>query len=106
MLAGGSLFRSYYRQEQLFNVIADMDAPLPAVIEKEPGAYLICRAGENKLAVSICNFSLDMIYEPHIKLSETWKNAEYVGCSGTLKDNEVKLSDLPPYSFACILLTR
>lgn len=106
MLAGGSLFRSYYRQEQLLDVISDMDAPLPAVIKKEPGAYLICRAGENKLAVSICNFSLDTIYEPHIKLSETWENAEYVGCSGTLKENEVKLSDLPPYSFACILLTR
>ena len=104
MLTGGSLFRSYYRQAQLLEALETMGVKLPAVIEKEPGAYLICRSGNDRLVVAICNFSLDPLYTPHIKLAKEWKNAEFVGCSGTLKNDELELSDLPPYGFAAVLL--
>ena len=104
MATGGSLFRSYYRQAQLIETIEAMGTKLPAVIKKEPGAYLICRSGDGQLAVAICNFSLDPIYTPHIKLAKEWKNAEFIGCNGTLKNNELELSDIHPYGFAAVLL--
>ena len=104
MLTGGSLFRSYYRQSQLIETIEAMGEKLPAVTEKEPGAYLICRSGNDRLAIAICNFSLDPIYAPHIKLAKHWSDAEFLGCSGILKGDKLELSKLSPYGFAAVLL--
>jgi hypothetical protein len=106
LLGGGSLFRSYYRQRQLTDAAKRMGEPLPAILEREPGAYLICRQGEDQLSVSLCNFCLDPIDEPQIFLEETWTRAEAVGCRALLNSRILTLSDLPPYAFASILLLR
>jgi hypothetical protein len=106
LLGGGSLFRSYYRQRQLTDAAKRMGEPLPAILEREPGAYLICRQGEDQLSVSLCNFCLDPIDEPQIFLEETWTRAEAVGCRALLNGRILTLSDLPPYAFASILLLR
>ena len=106
LLAGGSLFRSYYRQAQLIDAARRMGAPLPAVIRKEPGAYLLCRADGGRLGVALCNFSLDEMVRPRIELAEAWKTARFIGCEGAMSGRVVVLSDIQPYGFASIILER
>ena len=105
VLAGGSLFRSYYRQAQLLDAARRMDAPLPAAVRKEPGAYLICRMAENRLGVALCNFSLDEMVRPRIELAGTWGEARFIGCQGRLDGDALTLADIPPYGFAAAILS-
>ena len=105
MLAGGSLFRSYYRQAQLLDAARRMGAPLPAAVRKEPGAYLICRMAENRLGIALCNFSLDEMVQPRIELAGTWREARFIGCEGRLDGDALMLADIPPYGFAAAILS-
>ncbi|MBR4442169.1 MAG: hypothetical protein IKS52_02715, partial [Clostridia bacterium] len=104
VLAGGSLFRSYYRQAQLIDAARRMGAPLPAVVRREPGAYLLCRTNGRRLGVALCNFSLDEMIRPRVELAGEWKTARFIGCEGSMNGREIVLSDVRPYGFAGIML--
>lgn len=106
VLAGGSLMRSYYRQAQLFDAIASMGAPSPVELRNVPGCYVLCRGGNGRLGVALCNFSLDWIERPQMALTQAWTKAEFICGSGELSEGKLTLNSIPPYGFAAVVLSE
>ena len=106
VLAGGSLMRSYYRQAQLYDAIARMGAPSPVEIRRAPGCYVLCRAGNGRMGIALCNFSLDWIETPQLTLSRAWTRARFICGSGKLTNDRLTLERIPPYGFAAVVLSE
>lgn len=99
-------FRSYCRQSELVeNYEWLAGKKLPAVLLGNPDAYLLCKEGKESLTVGIWNFSADNILTPVINLARQYSRAEFVNCSGELKNDTVHLHcEIPAFSFACVEL--
>ncbi len=103
---GGSLARSYYRQQQLTAFLADAGQPTPAVLRCAPEHWLLCKQTEDTLAIALCNLSLDQIDAPVLELAEEWKTAEFIGTAGALAGDKLQLDTLPAYRFAAVILHK
>ncbi len=103
---GGSLAKSYYRQSQILNALADMKSPAPAKVKKASGLWLLCKQDENTLAVAMCNFSSDEQINPVIELTERFQTAEFIGLTGVLTERKVSLEALPAYRFGVVILKK
>ena len=99
-------YRSYAMQSLLFGCIENLNKPLPAVCKGNPDLYILCREDENELSIGLWNFFADAIEEPCIELSENFSSAEFVNCSGRIKDGNIYLSRLPAFEFCFIKLNR
>lgn len=104
--ANSALSCSYYRQAQIQNALTKMGAPLPASVSKYPEFYMIVKREQDTLAVAYCNFSMDAIDEPVIRLSEPYARAEFIGISGTLEESSVRLSPVAPHAFGAVILRK
>ena len=103
-----AMVKNYCRQEQLLRM-------LPAAlveIRKEPGAYIITRKTDDKLAVGIWNFGNDMLLPETIQLDDEYStilpigktDAELIWAS---EMDTVALRDMiPPYCFAGFVVKK
>ncbi len=66
---------------------------LPAKSTGNPDLYVMCGRGseDGSLAVLLLNCYADRILEPEITLDREYKSIRFIGCSGTLSGNKVKL---------------
>ncbi len=103
---GGSLARSYYRQQQLTDFLARAGRSVPAVIRSRPEHWLLCKQNADTLAVAVCNFSLDQMDDAVLQLSEKWKIAEFIGMTGVLQGDKVLLDTIPAYRFGAVVLKK
>jgi hypothetical protein len=72
--------------------------PLPAVIEKCPGAYVLTKEKDGVMAVGVWNFYADEILDPIIKLWKDYHKVRFIHGSGQLFGNVVKLDkDIPAF---------
>lgn len=96
------LSRNYCRQKQLISAFEWLQRkPLPAVCLGNPDLYIMCKEGDGSLSVGLWNFFLDSVLTPEIKLGKKYSRIEFIGCSGTLCGDTVKLScDIGAYTFA------
>ncbi len=89
---------NYCRQETVINAIERMSGKkLPAVCKKNPDLYMLTSKDESSMAVALFNLHLDDVFEPEIKLDKSYSEIRFVGCSGTLDGDTVRLSDITPY---------
>ncbi len=92
-----AMIRNYCRQEQLFRMLPVS----PVQIRKEPGAYVLCRKAEDRLAVGIWNFGDDILLPDRITLDRPYHELLPIGgTSAVLSGNTVTLQgEIPPYGF-------
>lgn len=98
------IFRNYYRQSQLIRGYEWLcGKPLPAVCEKNPGLYILCKRDKNKLNVGIWNISNDKINNPTVVLDKEYSEKSFSkghNCSGRIKGRKAELvGTLYPYEF-------
>lgn len=100
-------YRSYYTQNQLFMSIEWLSgSECPVVCKGNPDCYVLCSESEGETAVGLWNLFADTVFKPTLTLAHEYKAAEFINCSGTLNGNELILSDIAPYAFAVINLTK
>ena len=96
------LSRNYCRQKQLAAAFEWLgNRPLPATCIGNPDLYMMCKEGDNSMAVGLWNNFQDYILTPEIKLGKSYSRIEFINCEGELCGDTVKLStDIAAYAFA------
>lgn len=56
------------------------------------------------MSIGLWNMFPDEVLHPVIELDREYSAAEFIKCSGTLKDDKIELSVISPYGFAFIKL--
>lgn len=79
---------------------------LPAFCYGNPNLYIQCKEDEKYLVIGIWNFFEDEVIDPVISLSRKYQSAEFLCGSGKLSEDQVRLTDIPPYAFRGIVLTK
>ena len=77
---------------------------LPAVCLGNPDLYMICKQDDDGMAIGLWNIFADEIEKPVIRLSHSYRSAEFINCEGILEGDEIRLSAVPPYGCAFIHL--
>ena len=72
---------------------------LPAHCYGAPELYTLCAKCEGKMAVGLFNSFDDAVLDPEVKLDREYSNIRFVGCSGELCGDTVKLCDINPGGF-------
>ncbi len=94
------IFRNYYRQKQLINGYEWLcGKPLPAVCEKHPHLYILCKREGEKLHIGLFNLSKDKIKNPEVKVDKAYTGLDCFNCEGSINGREIRLDTvLQPYS--------
>lgn len=101
------LFRNYYKQHQLNKSLEWLrKKPMDVYVPSNPDLYIQTKRDVDTLAVGLWNFFPDDVFEPKIYLGEKWKSAEFLNCTGSLSDNTLTLSDIKPYGFVAVRLSK
>lgn len=99
-------YRSYAMQNMLFEYIAKLNKPLPAICKGNPDLYILCKENENEFSIGLWNFFADAVENPVIQLSEEFSSAEFVNCYGKLENGKIYLSKLSAFEFSFIRLMK
>lgn len=96
------LFRHYLRQSQMIEAVERLQKhPLPAICEKNPGLYIICKKDECSMTVGLWNLLADEVISPVITLDKAYSSIDFYRCGGRMEGNQVLLQeDLSPFDFA------
>ena len=73
---------------------------LPAYSYGNPNLYNLCKRNGSELAVGLWNLHADIAFEPVVELDDTYSAIEFIGCTGKLLGDKVKLSDIAAFEFA------
>ena len=79
---------------------------LPASCIGNPNLYMQCKEDEKCMIIGLWNFFDDEALEPVIHLDRKYESVEFLRGSGSLGENTVKLSDIPPFDFCGIVLKK
>ena len=80
--------------------------PLPFESRPHPALYTLCRKEQDTLSVALFNCSADPIYDPIFSLSDDYTSVEGIRCEGELSEKELRLSTIPPFNFATVVLKK
>ena len=93
--------RCYARSRQLERGIRRISGrKIPAYVYGSPDLYTMVKKGDGAMAVGLWNMFADDVHEPTVELDGTYREIEFVNCSGRLDGDRVVLTDIPPFSFA------
>jgi len=94
-------FRSYTRARQLIRAPEYLSGKkLPARIEDCPDLYMMCKRGNERLAVGMWNIFADSVFEPKIVLDKKYNNIRFINCQGRIENDIVYLNPISAFSFA------
>ncbi|MBR6747989.1 MAG: hypothetical protein IKM07_03540 [Clostridia bacterium] len=79
---------------------------LPAFCYGNPNLYIQCKEDAQSMVIGIWNFFEDTALEPVIELGQKYKSAEFLNGSGTFRGDFAHLTDIPPFGFRGIVLTK
>ena len=79
---------------------------LPAVCHGHPNLYMQCKEDDEGTVIGIWNFFEDEAIEPVVVLGQKYESAEFLCGAGSFSENELRLDDIPPYSFRGIVLKK
>lgn len=100
-------FNNYYRKNQIITGIEWVGRKkLPVVSGNNPNLYMLSAYDENSAAFLLINLNMDDVFSPEVVLSRSYTGISTVNCSGALKGNTVRLSDIPAYGFAAFEVTE
>lgn len=97
------IMRHYRRSRQYAEVSEWLGGKkLPAYVYGCPELYIQCRKDEENgtITVGLWNNFADPAMEPDVMLDAEYSDFEFLNCTGTADKNKVRLSDIPPFSFA------
>jgi len=101
------LFRNYYMQDQLLDSLAWIRRkPMDVAVRRCPDLYLQTARSENELAVGLWNIFADAAFIGEVELGETWREAEFINCTGSLKDGKLVIDDIGAFCFGAVLLKK
>ena len=95
-----SLFRQYTRARQVQQILPRLSGEmLPASCPGNPDLYLMCKEGQEEMAVGLWNFSPDPVLQPRVLLNKHYGSIRFLQASGHLDGDTAVLSQLPPFGF-------
>ena len=98
-------FKSYYKQRVLADCYRYFKGEnLAAVCFDCPMLMPIVGKKGGKTIVGLWNIFEDEVSGQEIKLSKAYKRAEFIGCSGKLKDNSIILDSLGAFDYCAVVL--
>lgn len=101
-----SLFRQYTRGRKIMDILPRLsENKLSAHCLGNPDLYLMCKKDDNEMAVGLWNFCANPVLQPRVQLDNAFEHIRFIHCTGSLQDNVVTLSELPPYGF-CGFIVR
>ena len=90
--------RQYARGAIIREWISEIGKTLPASIEGNPDCYLLTLDGDGERGVWIGNFFADECINTTVTLDRQYDEIEFIGCTGEMIKNEVKLDKISPWS--------
>ncbi len=94
-------FNNFHRQKQVVESIEWVGRKkLPAICMRSTNLYIMAAKSDTSMSVLLENMSSDEVIDPKIQLDKKYKTIKCVGCTGTIRADEVYLSDIPAYG-AC-----
>lgn len=102
-----AMLRHYARGRQYAdNVLWLSGNKLPAYCYGNPSLYMQCKKGDDSMVVGLWNFFADIAIEPTVELDASYKNIEFINCSGRIEKNTVHLNDIIPFSFVGFVVSN
>lgn len=96
-----NILKHYIRSRQYADMIPWLcGKKLPAYSYGNPNLYNLCKRNGSELAVGLWNLHADIAFEPVVELDDTYSAIEFIGCTGKLLGDKVKLSDIAAFEFA------
>lgn len=91
-------FKQPARGQQIVETIKWMGKTLPAEMLGNPDCYMLCKDNEKEKAVWIGNFFSDECMNTTVTLDKTYKNIEFINCTGVLQGDKVCIDYIAPYA--------
>lgn len=109
--ADNELFRTYARQQQMFDCIKFLNPEgVPVSCKGNPDLYILAKRNDDRISVGLWNLSADKIYSPEVEFA--W-NVDFISAfnpegktKGKSDDNKVVLQDIEPYSSVIFEVTK
>ena len=79
---------------------------LPAFCFGNPNLYMQCKEDEKSMVIGLWNFFEDEALEPVVQLDRKYESVKILHGSGRLCEDNVRLSDIHPFGFCGIVLTK
>ena len=104
---GSTYFRAYTRQTELYRAAEYITGrPIPAELTGHPDVTVIEAEDPSELAVGIWNLFPDPVIAPHVRLAFSPASIRGVNCEATPEEGGVRLSDIPPFGFAGLVIGK
>lgn len=98
--------RTPLRQAQIFEAFQLIHGkPLDAVCRDVPYLYVMTKKDESSLAIGLWNFSADRAENICVELNQNYRQAVFLGCSGKLTGNQIRIDKIFSNEFAAVSLT-
>ncbi len=95
------VLKHYARSQQYANTIPWLcGKKLPAYSYGNPNLYNLCKKDGESMSVGLWNLHADIAFSPIVELDGTYCSIEFMGCSGELLGDKVRLGDIPAFEFA------
>ncbi len=98
--------RCYRRARQINEFVEECGAKLPVKCYDNSDLYIICKKDENSMAIGLWDCFEDYCRNTEIELDEEYKNAEFIGCNGTLCGNKLVIDKVNAFEFCFVHLTK
>ncbi|MBQ9086149.1 MAG: hypothetical protein IJY47_03070 [Clostridia bacterium] len=101
------LLRGYINQRILQDAVPWISGKeLPVTGAPHPDLYILCDKREDSMAIAYFNCWADEVYRPTFTLPEEYSSAEWIRCTGELVGDQLRLSSLPAFNFAAVVLRK
>lgn len=98
-LSDECVMRAYIRTKQVNEFAA-----LPVFVCGCPDLYLLAKGDDSELAVGFFNIFADEAVLPSVALDREYTSVECINCTAELCGKTLKISDIPAFSFAAVIL--
>ena len=79
---------------------------LPVKTFDNSDLYIICKKDEKSMAIGFWDCFEDYCRNTEIELDEEYKDAEFIGCTGTLCGNKLVIDKINAFEFCFVNLTK
>lgn len=97
-----ALASGYLRQMHIHLASEWMGKKLPVKVTGHPKVYVISKEDDQKIAIAVGNFSLDVVDDAVFEVPFRIKNADFNGITGKTKENKIIIDRMHPWSFGFI----
>lgn len=103
---GSVYMKNYSRRRQ---ILQHGELDIPVAVDEDPGLYVICRKNENKMAVGMWNFGMDIVLpQEKIRFDENYRTILPIGKGDVMGMGTAAayLDEIPPYCFGGFVVKK